>query len=157
MKVLAAILLGGLAAGALDILSAFTTFVPRGATEMGILQYIASGVLGPRSFEGGWGSAGIGLAVHFALTTAMAGVFVAASRFFSTLVRAPWIAGSVFGVLAYFAMAYAIVPLSAVEDWKPGGGWSVVSGLMAHTFYVGLPIALIAKRFLAPDPAPAKA
>jgi hypothetical protein len=148
MKILIAIVLGGLTAGALDILSAFATYVPRGATEMGILQYIASGALGPGAMDGGWRSAAIGLGAHFALTLAMAAVFALASLVLPVVARAAWITGPIYGVIVYAAMTYLIVPHSAVENWKPAEGWALVGGLMAHIFYVGLPIALIARAFI---------
>jgi hypothetical protein len=44
------------------------------------MQYIASGLIGPRAFSGGAATAALGLAVHFSLTTIMAGGFVLASR-----------------------------------------------------------------------------
>ena len=61
-----AIALAGLIAGILDISSAFVIVVDqrRGfATRM--LQGIAAGLLGQRSFEGGMATAGLGLALHF--------------------------------------------------------------------------------------------
>jgi hypothetical protein len=148
LKLILAALIGGIVAGALDIVSAFVSLVPHGATEIGILHYIASGVLGPEAANaGGAGTALLGLAVHFALTTAMAGVFVIAARFLPLLTDQAWITGPLYGVGLYFLMSYVAVPLSAVEGWKPGVGWAMVGGLMAHAFYVGLPIALIAKRW----------
>jgi hypothetical protein len=50
--------------------------------------------------------------------------------------------------LIYVFMNYVAVPLSAAPNWKPAQGWAVVGGLMAHCFYVGLPIAFIARAFL---------
>lgn len=42
-------------------------------------------------------------------------------------------------------MAYVVVPMSAAPGWKLPEGWSIVSGLMSHSFYVGLPIAYITR------------
>ncbi|HVZ99479.1 MAG TPA: hypothetical protein VG841_04105 [Caulobacterales bacterium] len=151
MRMLTAILLGGLAAGALDIISAFATFLPQGASVSGILHYIASGLIGADAANsGGLATAGLGLAVHFALTTAMAGAYVVAARLAPLLARAPLVCGAIYGVGLYALMTYVIVPMSAAPGWKPAEGWMLASGLFAHTALVGIPIALIAKRFMPP-------
>lgn len=150
MKTILAILIGGVIAGALDILSAFASYIPNGegTTVTSILQYIACGVIGPeQAFAGGTATALMGLAFHFGLTIGMAVVFVFAARFVPLLLTYEWIAGVVFGIATYVVMVYVIVPNSNVPGWTPAEGWNIVAGLMAHIFYVGLPIALIAKRF----------
>jgi len=149
MKYLIAILVGGIAAGALDILSAFATYVPHGATVGGILRFVASGLLGSAALKGHALEAAAGLAVHFSLTTAMAAVYVGAATRLPVLLQRPWLFGVVYGVLAYLAMTYVIVPHSAVASWKPATGWAIVGGLLAHCMYVGVPIAHAARRFLA--------
>ncbi len=148
MKYVIAILVGGIAAGTLDILSAFATYVPRGATAGGILRFIASGLLGSAALKGHALEAAIGLAIHFSLTTTMAAVYVGAAARLPILLRQPWLFGWVYGVLVYLAMTYVIVPHSAVANWKAATGWAIVGGLLAHTMYVGVPIAHAARRFL---------
>ncbi len=152
MKTILAILVGGVVAGALDIISAFGSYVPDGATELGILQYIASGILGADAFEGGWTTGAIGLACHFGLTTAMAAVFVLAAKPLPVLLQQWCFAGALFGAATYVAMVYVVVPLSLVSDWTPAVGWSIAPGLMAHIFYVGLPIAYVARKVLRGEP-----
>lgn len=152
MRVVAAIILGGLLAGALDITSAFATIVPRGGKEIDILHFMASGLIGGPAMTGGWTTALLGLLVHFGLTTMMATVFVLTSLRFEALRRAPWISGIAYGVVVYAVMNYVAVPLSAVAAWKPGSGWAMVGGIMGHVAYVGLPIALLARHFIAPGP-----
>ncbi len=148
MRKISAIVLAGLVAGALDIVGAFASYTSQGATVDGILKYIASGVLGPAAMQGGAPVAGLGLLCHFALTTAMAAVFLAAASRWPALHRRPWLWGSVYGLLTWVAMVYVVVPLSAVPGWKLPQGWAIVSGLMAHVFYVGVPIAHITARGL---------
>jgi uncharacterized membrane protein YagU involved in acid resistance len=154
VRVVVAIILGGLVAGALDIISAFATLVPRGRTEIDILHFIASGLIGRTAISGGAATALLGLAVHFGLTAIMATAFVLTSLRFEVLRRAPWISGIVYGVLLYAIMNYVAVPLSAVAAWKPGGGWSIIGGILGHITYVGLPIALLARHFIAPTTNP---
>jgi uncharacterized membrane protein YagU involved in acid resistance len=154
MRKIWATVLGGAAAGFLDHMSALASLVPHGTSALSIHQYLASAVIGPTAaFAGGWATALFGLCVHFSLTTLMAGIFVVASQRFPALLRQPWLSGPAYGVLIYFVMNYVAVPLSAAPNWKLPQGWAIVGGLLAHCFYVGLPIAAIARAFLATLPA----
>ena len=145
-----AILLGGLAAGALDLLSAFATLTSKTVTEIGILHYVASGLIGPSAFTGGTATAVLGVAVHFGLTLIMAAVFVVIAALVPVLLRRPWLWGLVYGLVTYLVMTRVAAPLSAA-DWKIPQGWAVVAGLLAHCFYVGVPIAFIARYFMSAD------
>ena len=141
------ILAGGFSAGALDMLSACATFVPRGVSAEHMLQYLASAVIGLRAFSGGMAAAALGLAVHFFLTTLMAAVFVLASRRFVTLSLRPWVWGPAYGAVICVVMNYIAVPLSLAPNWKPPAGWEFVGALLASCLYVGLPIASITAYF----------
>ena len=148
MRKTVAIALAGLVSGALDLVAAFASYSTQGATVEGILKYIASGVVGPAAMQGGMAMAGLGLLFHFALTTGMAAVFLGAALKLRALSAQPWLWGSIYGVLTWVAMVYVIVPLSAVPGWNLPHGWAIVSGLLAHIFYVGVPIAHITHRGL---------
>jgi hypothetical protein len=62
-----AILVGGLIAGAIDITYALGFSASRGVAPTRILQSVASGLLGPSSFEGGTATAALGFVLHFVL------------------------------------------------------------------------------------------
>lgn len=147
-----AILAGGTAAGAVDILSAIAGRAGKGIGGVLLMfQFMASGLFGKTAALqwNPWLMASAGLAVHFALTLMMAALFVLAARRWDVLLRHTWAAGLCYGVLVYFAMNYFIVPHSAVPQWKtPPGFWANVSPAMSHAFYVGLPIAAAARHFL---------
>lgn len=144
---LRAILWGGAAAGAADIISAIGG---RGGKALLVLQYIGSGLIGKEAVNGGWLTGAAGLGVHFGLTTLMAALFVLAARRWPILLQRPWAAGFAYGALLFAAMFYVIVPyLSAAPGWKtPEGFWRNLSGAMAHGFFVGVPIACIARHYL---------
>lgn len=142
------ILAGGLAAGALDHLSACASLIPRGISAEHMLQYIASGAIGPRAFSGGAAAAALGLAVHLSLTTLMAAGYVLAARRFASLSRRPWTWGPAYGIATCLIMNYIAVPLSLAPGWKPPAGWDLVQALLAGAFYVGLPIASITAFFM---------
>ena len=145
MRHASTIVLAGLVSGAVDILGAFASYTAQGATVQGILKYIASGLLGPSAMQGGVEIAAVGLLCHLLLTTAMAAIYWVAARKFQVLAAQPWRWGSVYGVLTWIAMVFVAVPLSGVTGWKLPQGWAIVGGLLAHIFYVGVPIAHIVR------------
>lgn len=174
MKIIWAILLGGLAAGALDILYAFIVYGPLTfeAPPMRILQSVAAGAIGREAARAGeWNTALLGLGLHFLIALGMAAVFVLAAFALRFLQRPAILWGLLYGLLLYVAMNYVIVPLSAAGEnghfasslgeatARLQGAFSEVQGandrfpwllwgtIFAHTVLVGLPIALIAKRF----------
>jgi hypothetical protein len=144
---LRAILWGGAVAGAADIISAIGG---KGGKALMVLQYIGSGLIGKPAFDGGWLTGGVGLAVHFGLTTIMAALFVLAARRWAVLLQRPWLTGFAYGALLFTAMFYVIVPhLSLAQGWTtPEGFWRNLNGAMAHGFFVGVPIVFMARHFL---------
>lgn len=148
MSKAATILLAGLVAGALDILAAFASYTSQGATVEGILKYIAAGLIGASALKGGTEMAALGLLCHFVLTTGMSAVYLGAALKLRMLVERPWLWGSLFGVATWVVMVYVVVPLSGAPGWKLPQGWNIVAGLLAHIFYVGVPIAHITRHGL---------
>jgi hypothetical protein len=148
MRHASTVVVAGLVSGAVDILAAFASYTAQGATVPGILKYIASGLLGPAAMQGGAEIALVGLLCHFLLTTAMAALYWAAAHKFRFLATQPWSWGSIYGALTWLAMVFVVVPLSGVAGWKVPQGWSIVSGLLAHIFYVGVPIVHIVQHGL---------
>jgi uncharacterized membrane protein YagU involved in acid resistance len=150
MKFVLAILLGGLAAGALDIVYAILAYGARGLPPMTILQSVASGVLGREAYTGGAEAATLGLGLHFLIATLMAAGYVILTQVFPALLRFPVASGLVYGLFLFAVMNFAVVPLSAAYPGKFPEGWYLAGALFTHTVLVGLPIALIARQFLAP-------
>ena len=74
-----AILWGGVIAGALDATDGVVAYGFQGLNPIQVLQYIASGVLGPASFQGGLATAGLGTMLHFFIAFVAAAVYVLAS------------------------------------------------------------------------------
>lgn len=146
---LPAVALGGLVAGALDILYAFVFYHFRDVGPGAILRSVASGVLGEAAYEGGTPAALLGLALHLTIALGWAALFVLAARRFPTLVRHAAVAGMVYGVVVYVLMNYVVVPLSASPLTPSHDPVVVVGGVLAHVFLIGLPIALIARRTFA--------
>ena len=60
------LLAGGLIAGTLDILYAYTFWAVKSQIPaQRIFQNVAAGLVGEASFQGGWSTAALGLALHF--------------------------------------------------------------------------------------------
>jgi hypothetical protein len=138
----------GLLAGTLDGLDAaiFIGMV-RGAGALRVFQFIASGLLGLRSFQEGWRSGALGVLLHFFIAISAAAAYYALSRRISLLGNRPLLAGPTFGIALFVFMHYVVVKLSAAPS-RPFGTIDLVNQLFAHVFFVGLPIALITARDL---------
>jgi hypothetical protein len=149
MKLLRPILIGGIAAGALDIVYACTHFgMTLGVSPVRVCQTVASGILGKEAARaGGLETAALGLGLHFIMATMMAAFFVVLASRISLLTRYAWITGPVYGLGLYYVMNYIVLPMSnAAQNGLPQGQY-LVGALFTHLFFVGLPIALIAKRY----------
>ena len=146
-----AILWGGLVAGILDISDAIVTWGLRGVPAGRILQSVASGILGRASYEGGFATMALGTFLHFFIATGAAATYVAASAKIPVLVRRAVPCGLAFGVAVYLFMNYVVLPLSAFPGRSSAFSLSAFAhGVIGHAFLVGLPIALLTRRFTGP-------
>jgi hypothetical protein len=141
------ILLAGLVAGVLDLTAAVVTTILRGRPPTRMLQSIASGVLGLDSYNGGLKTAALGVVLHFVIATGAAAVFYAASRKLTFLVRQAIVSGVFYGIVVYFFMNLVVLPLSAFPHKVTFPLSSLVIGLGVHMLCVGLPIALVVRRY----------
>jgi hypothetical protein len=141
---LRAILLTGLIVGAMDITSAFILALSRGSTVTRLLQFIASGLLGPAAFQGGMATAALGLALHFLIAFTLVVVFYAASRRFDFLRRRAVLSGIIYGLVVYAVMTLVVLPLSAARPRHSVTGDLIQIGI--HMFVIGLPTSLLLRR-----------
>lgn len=150
-KRLRPILIGGLIAGVLDITYAFVfSYLRSGRSPAFILKSVASGALGPDAYRGGAKTATLGLAFHFLIALAAAGVYVLASRVLPFLTTHPIISGMIYGLCVYTVMNCIVLRVSAFRAtaWP----WSypnsvLIGGLLIHMLGIGLPIALVNRRY----------
>lgn len=142
---------GGLAAGAGDIAFAcIYWWLTNGVPPARILQSVASGLLGKAAYQGGAATALLGLALHFAMTLAMAGAYFGAALRLPALWRRAVTGGALYGVLLYGVMNYVVVPLSRAGGRAPGNDLWTWLGVAAHVLLVGIPIALAVRRACGP-------
>ncbi len=142
---LRAILYGGLITGVLDIADAAIASIVRGGSPIRMLQYIASGLVGPSAAKGGLPMAALGLALHFAIAMGAAVVYNVAARWIPVMTRGTWWCGPVYGLLVFAFMNLIVIPLAFGHLGKYT--LPVLANLIFATiFCVGLPIALAARR-----------
>ena len=141
-----AVVWGGLACGVLDITAALVVYGYFGAKPLRLLQGIAGGLLGPRTYSGGIATALLGLLCHFVIAFSTAAVYVAATRFMPFLIRYAVVSGALYGVAVYFFMNRVVVPLSAAVKF-PFSFKMMVIGIIIHILCVGLPISSAARRY----------
>jgi hypothetical protein len=154
-RALAGMVLGGLAAGVLDIVYAFIASALRGGTPLKVLQSVASGLLGRSAFEGGIGTAIIGLICHLVIMIGAAAVYFAAGRYIAMLRERPIVAGAIFGILVYLFMNFVVLPLSAIPFRITYSALVLAKGFVSHALLVGIPIALFIRYFSTSRPAQA--
>ncbi len=144
-RAFSAILYGGLAVGVLDGLAAVILSGLRGGSPTRVFQYIASGLIGRASFQGGWAPVLLGVSLHFLIAFIWTTIYYGVSFRIPALIRRAAIYGAIYGVVVYFAMQIIVLPLSAIR--KPPLSFAApMQGIIAHILCVGLPIALFARR-----------
>ena len=145
MRAVRAIAITGLIVGAMDITSAFIIAISRGSTVTRLLQFVASGLIGQKAFAGGAATAVLGLGLHFLIAFSLVGVFYAASRRLSFMLRRAVLAGLVYGLIVFGVMNLIVLPLSAAKPRHSLTGDLIQIGI--HMFVIGLPTALLIRRF----------
>ncbi|HLJ29581.1 MAG TPA: hypothetical protein VKY85_22920 [Candidatus Angelobacter sp.] len=142
-----AIFWGGLACGALDITQAFVAWgLQDGVKPVTLLQHIASGVLGPKAFQGGAPTAALGAVLHFFIAFTAAAVYYTASRWLTFMTTQAVLSGLLYGEAVFLLMHFVVVPFSAAAKGQFTLA-TLTTGPVGHMFLVGLPIALAVRRY----------
>lgn len=140
----AAIALGTLVVGSVDLAYAILFWTPRGVAPIRIFQSIAAGVLGQDSFRGGLSTAILGAGLHYFISLGIVVAYWLAARSFRLLTRHPIIYGAAYGVMVYLFMNLVVVPLSAALRPRFLLSW-IVCSVIVHAFLIGVPAALFAR------------
>lgn len=141
-----AILWAGLLCGTMDITAALIVYGHYGAKPIPLLQGIAAGILGPQSLNGGTATAALGLFCHYGIAFGAATVYFLMSRWMPFLLQQAVIFGVLYGIAVYFFMNRIVVPLSNARKF-PFSLKMMIIGVVIHIFCVGLPIALMTRKF----------
>ena len=140
------IALATLAAGTLDILSAFAF----SGAVVAVLQTVASGPLGDDMAASPAG-APVGLLVHFTIMAVMVAVYVLAARRIPALNRHWIVSGLLYGVALWIAMYWIVMPLRWESYRTPSELMPIAKQLFSHCILTGLPIAFITARLARRD------
>ena len=103
--------------------------------------------MGSAAYSGGATTAVLGVALHFLIATTATAVFYVASRKLRFLLEQPVLWGLVYGVFVYAFMNFVVLPLSAFPQRAAPTLSGRIIGLLIIMFFVGLPIAIIVRRF----------
>jgi hypothetical protein len=110
IEIIRAVMIAGLVAGTIDIGAA--ALINHVGPAL-ILQGIASGLIGMKSYAGGAGTVALGLALQLAMSIAIAGIYAVAATRLAWLRLHPVLAGPAFGLGVFVVMNLIVVPLSA--------------------------------------------
>jgi hypothetical protein len=132
--------------GTLDILFAMVLTLWFGREIPNMLRYVASGPF-PAAAEMGAGGAILGLLVHFALMAIMAAALMLYLRRNPGYLQHPIWMGVVYGLITYAVMNWIVVPLR-FDAPLPPSPLSIATQLFAHIVLVGIPMALVARRYV---------
>jgi hypothetical protein len=139
---LAAIAVGGLIAGALDLMQACILF------GWHVPLVIAAGLLGRQAIRGGGaGTYILGVCLHFFIAFSAAAVYYAASRRLAFLKEHPLVCGLFYGAAVDQVMSLVVLPLSALHERGPYELHDLILGLVVHMVVIGLPISFSVRRF----------
>ena len=96
--------------GTLDALYATVLTLLRGGDVAGVWRGVASGPLGEGANQ--WGAGGVlaGVAVHFAIMAVMVAIGLLLARRSALGRMAPWLAGTLYGLVLYGVMYGIVLP-----------------------------------------------
>lgn len=141
-----AIVWAGLTCGVMDITAALVVYgLVYGVAPVPLLQGIASGLLGRQAYRGGIATAALGLLLHFVIAFSAAAVYFLLSRKFPFLIQAAVASGALYGVAVYFFMQQVVALSATIKN--PFSVKLMVIGVVIHIFCVGLPIALLVRKY----------
>lgn len=154
------IIAAALIAGVLDLVYASVHVASYyGMVPMQVFQSIASGILGAAAKDGGWGTAGVGVALEFVLTLIMAAIYIIPAKQISDLRTYWWLLGPCYGIVVMVIMYTVVLPLSAAHgsgslpngprgpDGQITDHEMLYATILVHMFLVGFVIAACARFF----------
>jgi hypothetical protein len=134
--------------GTLDITYAIVfSYFRSGTSPERLLQSVAAGWFGREAaIAGGAATAAAGLGFHYFIAFTITLIFFAAAARLPALVSRPALTGPLYGIGVYVVMNWVVIPLSRIHVFPSPALAVLVSGLLVHMFFIGLPIALGARR-----------
>jgi hypothetical protein len=144
------ILLAGMVVAALDFLyiTVLWVLIKHAVTVEQLAQVIATGLLGKAAYEGGVGTAALGVALHLMVALTWTTIFFVLSRQIpavshlieTTAGRVK--AGLLFGPVIWLVMDLVVLPLSRARP-TPVSSPHFYINLLQHAVMIGVPMALL--------------
>lgn len=141
------VILAGLIAGSLDILSAFTDYYIRtGKGPEGVLRFIASGVFGKAAFTDDSMMMWMGLLFHFIIAFAFTIVFFILYPRVKLLHINIVLTAVILGMITWLVMNLVVVPLSNTPKFSFNPVYAIKAVLILICM-IGLPLSIIFKKY----------
>lgn len=147
MRIVLAILWGGLAAGAMDFCAAMTI---NRLPALTIGRAVATGLYGRGAFAMGDGVGWQGVGLHFAMSLLIAAIYVLAAERIALMRQSVLVFGLLYGVGIFVVMNYVVRPLSKAGLSHYATPLSFIENLVAMLIF-GIFVAY-ADRWFAPAP-----
>ena len=144
---LQAIGLATLTCGILDAAAATTQAATLDISPQRVFQGVASGLLGPSSFERGWRTGILGLVFHFAIAFIISTIYVFTALRLAFLLQHALLAGALYGIAVFLVMNFIVLPLSR-RPKRPFNVKFAATQLLIHIVVVGWSIALSTRHVL---------
>lgn len=138
------ILITGLIAGTLDILSAI--FILAGGNAVGTFKYIASGAFGKTALEGGNEMVVYGLIFHYIIAMSWTAAFILLYPKLPFLHWNKWFNAIAYGLLVQTLMSFVVLPLTNIAP-RVFNLTGFLKNAVILMFAIGLPAALSANWF----------
>jgi uncharacterized membrane protein YagU involved in acid resistance len=124
----------------------FVSSILGGYPLITVLQYMASGALGNAAFEGGIGTALLGLLFHFIVSFVVAAVFVLSADRIPLLRRYPIPGALAYGFGVLIVMNLIVLPLSAAPPLPAPTTPQLIELILEHVLVIGLTLGIIVRR-----------
>lgn len=145
------ILVTGVLVGTLDGLAAVIQTLINGGSPVVVFQFIASGIFGEESFEGGMTMAVCGLIFHLCIALGWTTFFFLIYPKMKFLSQNKILAGLGYGLFIWLVMTRIVLPLSNVPQF-PFRISQAIIGILILMAVIGLPLSFIASKFYSSHP-----
>ncbi|WP_343654186.1 hypothetical protein [Paraburkholderia caribensis] len=139
----------GIAAGFIVLVPVLILQLARGIGVVPEMQLAASSLMGMAAYAGVTGLV-LGTLLHFFVSIVPALAYALVMWGAPALNRWAWIGGPVLGLIVFFFMGFAVLPLSVFTIPPSVTPMPFIPAILIHMFGLGLPIALIIRKKTSP-------
>jgi uncharacterized membrane protein YagU involved in acid resistance len=113
---------------------------------LAVLQYMASGAVGISAFEGGTGTALLGVFFHLIISFVISAIFILSADRIPLVRRYIIPFALLYGFGVWVVMHLIVVPLSAAPPIPPPTVPYLIEEIIEHIVVVGLPLGILVQR-----------